>query len=267
MPTTGVIGRAGTPLNIRLGESPNVEDPIVGVELQQVYNALHLLSNYMAALRENLESSDGQTPAESVRFRREFWNIAAQDIVQGAIVCSTFGGVYNGVMSKDPPIGSYSDSADSIGSTGNRTLFHAEQVTFGIAITAATAGSPVKVGIGPGVTQVADSKCGQLVWAADYKSIYTEGAVNTFPQSYSGVRTYVGNGGIYLANITTKYYAPNPSFTYYNWEGYWLPGYPTNSGGTLKYNRVFLYPIGVCIADGYVMFSDYKRSDPIPLRT
>lgn len=265
--TGGVIGKAGTPLDIKLAESPGISNSIEAVELQQVYNALHILSGYMAVLRENLESADGQTPAESIRFRRTYWAPAGQVIVAGGIVSSFNGAVFNGVYSSDPAIGGYEDSAVTVGSTGNRNLFGVKPISFGIALTAANPGELVRVGVGPGVLQFSGAKSGQLIWAVDARSIYTERQANTVTQFYTGDRRLVNNGGVYLENVTSQNYTPNPIFTYYNWEGYWLPGYPNNNSGTYQYDRAFLYPIGVCIADNYVLFSDYKRSDPIPLRT
>ena len=264
MATTGTIGRVGTPLNIRLGQSPNIDDPATNVELQQVYNALHLLSEYMAALRENLESADGQTPSESIRFRRTFWATAAQTITTGAIVSCFDNAVYNGVYSRNPAIGIYSDSSVTVGSTGSRALFNLVPLMFGLALTDAAPGELVRIGIGPGVIQLATAKCGQIVWAVDAKAVFTTRAANDANQVYSGVRTLVNNGGLYLANVTGSYAFVGATA---HWEGYWMPGFPNAGGGGYNYNRAFLYPIGVCIADGYVMFSDYKRSDPIPLTT
>ena len=265
--TGGVIGKAGTPLDIKLGESPNISNSIEALEFQQIYNALHILSGYMAVLRENLESADGQTPAESVRFRRTYWGPAGQKIVAGSIVSSFAGAIYNGVYSSDPAVGAYVNSASSLGSTGSRDLFGVKSISFGIALTDAEAGELVRVGVGPGVLQFSGAKSGQLIWGVDARSIYTTRNANTGNELYFGTRTLVNNGGVYLANVTTKYYLPGPNDTYYNWEGYWLPGFPNNDGGTYQYNRAFLYPIGVCITDNYVLFSDYKRSDSIPIRT
>lgn len=266
MSTEGVIGTAGSTLDIKLGQSPNIADPQVNVEVQEIYNALHLLSSYMAVLRENLESADGQNPAESIRFRRTFWATALQAITIGAVVSSVPGGVVNGVGASAPLGSAVADSAVTIGSTGNRTLFGVVQQQFFIALTAAAPGELVQLGVGPGVLELSSAKCGQLIWGVSAKSIRTYRDANTLPQIIVG-QDLVGNGGLYLQNVTTKFYAPNPVFTYYNWEGFWLPGFPYNDGGVYYYNRAFLYPIGVCIQDGYVMFSDYKRSDPIPLRT
>lgn len=265
--TGGVIGKAGTPLDIKLGESPNISNSIEAVEFQQVYNALHILSGYMAVLRENLESADGQTPAESIRFRRTYWGTAGQKIVTGSVISSFGGAIYNGVYSSDPPVGGYINPADTIGSTGNRTLFKVKPISFGIALSDAEAGQSVRVGVGPGVLQFSGAKSGQLIWAVDARSIYTTRDANTSPELFFGVRHLVNNGGVYLQNVTGNYYIPNPIFTYYNWEGFWLPGYPNNDSGTYQYDRAFLYPIGICITDNYVLFSDYKLSDPIPLTT
>ena len=266
MSTEGVIGVAGSALDIKLGQSPHIENPQINSEVQEIYNALHLLSGYMGALRQNLESADGQNPAQSIRFRRTFWAPAVQPIAVGAVVSAVPGGIVNGVGASAPKGSAVDDSAASIGSTGNRTLFGVVQQQFFIALTAAAIGELVQVGVGPGVLALAGAKCGQTIWGVSAKSIRTYRDANTSPQVIEG-QDFVGNGGLYLQNVTTKFYAPNPVFTYYNWEGYWLPGYPFNSGGVYHYNRAFLYPIGVCIQDGYVLFSDYKRSDPIPLRT
>lgn len=262
MAATGVIGRAGTPLDIKLGQSPNINDPATNVEVQQIYNALHLLSEYMAVLRENLESADGQTPSESIRFRRTFWAPAGQAIALGAVVSCFDNVVFNGVYSRDPATGDYDASSVTVGSTGNRAQFNVTPRMFGIALTAGAPGELVRIGIGPGILALPAAKCGQLIWGVDAKSIYTTRRANTATQVFSGRRDLVGNGGLYLANVTGNYPVTGGS---YNWEGYWMPGYPSQSGGDYLYNRAFLYPIGVCVSDGYVMFSDYKRSDPIPL--
>lgn len=255
------IGRAGSTLNIRLGQSPAIKDPQLNQEMQLVYNSLHLLSQYMAVLRENLESAPGQTPSESLRFRRRFWAVAGQAIAVGAVVSSHNDLIVNGVEAK-LPFSSVGDSGVTIGSTGTRSMFGVTPRGFYIALTAANPGELVQLGVGPGVLAVAGAKCGQLVWGVAALSCLTHRDANTFDQ-FTSPGDLVGNGGLYLANITGKYTFPTGGG--YNWEGYWLPGYPNNSGGTYYYNRAFLYPIGVGVSDGFVMFSDYKRSDPLPV--
>lgn len=256
----GMIGTAGTPINIRLGQVPNIKDPALNNEFQQIYNALNLLSQYMAVLRENLESAPGQTPSESVRFRRKFWATALQPITVGAVVSAYGTGIVNGV-SANLPFSSVGDSGVTIGSTGNRDMFGVRPQEFFIALTAAAEGELVNVGVGPGVIAVTGAKCGNLVWGVAALSCLTHRDANTFTQ-FSSPGHLVNNGGLYLANITGKYTFPTGGG--YNWEGFWMPGYPNNNGGTYYYDRAFLYPIGVCVSDGFVLFSDYKRSDPAP---
>ena len=256
-----VIGRAGSKINIRLGQSPEYRNPEVDMDLQQTYNALHLLSQYLDVLRENLESAPGQNPAESIRFRRRFWGPAGQKIVQGAIVSSLDGKLVNGVLSNDAPA-YIDDGGVSIGSTGTRDYLGMKALQFFVALTDAEPDELVQVGVGPGVSQITGTKCGQIVWASDSRTINSERGANTSSTQTVTGRDPTENGGIYLANVT-GYWVGYSKFGY-NWEGYWMPGYPDNSGGTYYYNRAFLYPIGVCIADGYVLFKDYIRVDSLP---
>lgn len=258
------IGQAGSSLNLRLGLSPTLQDPRYATEFQLIYNALHLLGEYMDVLRENLESSPGQTPSESVRFRRTFWAPAVQAITAGSIVSPVSGGIANGVRSTEPKASTYSDSAPYGMSTTNRAVLQVDLEMFGVALTDAAIGELVQVGIGPGITQVAGSKCGQLIWGVDARAILSVGESASPDRVYTGSRSLVGNGGVYLNNITGSYAVVGAT---YHWEGYWMPGYPILSTGQSLYNFAYLYPIGVCVTDGYVMFSDYKRSDSIPFVT
>lgn len=259
------IGQAGSDLDLRLGLSPTIQDSKYATEFQLIYNALHLLGEYMDVLRANLESTPGQTPSESVRFRRTFFAPALQSIAAGSIVSPVAGGIVNGVLSSEPKVSSYTDSAPLGASTTNRATLGVDLRMFGVALTNASPGELVQVGIGPGITQVTGAVCGQLVWAADSRSIRSVAPSASPTRTFVG-RDLVGNGGVYLSNITGS--SPVTGATYH-WEGYWLPGYPqvNPTGGTSVYNSAYLYPIGVCVIDGYVMFSDYKRSDSIPLVT
>ncbi|QHJ80714.1 MAG: hypothetical protein [Bacteriophage sp.] len=256
------IGQAGSSLDLRLGLNPSIQNPKYAAEFQLIYNALHLLGEYMDVLRANLESTPGQTPSESVRFRRTFWAPAAQTITAGSIVSPTAGGIVNGILSSEPKVSSYTDSAPLGASTTNRAVLGVDLRMFGVALTSAVPGELVNVGIGPGITQVAGAVCGQLIWGVDSRSIRSTAPSASPTRTFQG-RDLVGNGGVYLANITGSYAVSGAT---YHWEGYWLPGYPqvNPSGGTSIYNSAYLYPIGVCVIDGYVMFSDFKRSDSIP---
>lgn len=254
------IGRAGSDLDIKLGQSPDIKDPALNYEFQLIFNSLHLLSQYMNLLKDNLESAPGQSPSESVRFRRRFWAVAGQDIAIGSVVSTYNNQIVNGIATTQP-VPAMVDSAVTIGSTGTRTLFGLVQQQFFIALTAAAAGQLVQLGVGPGILQVSNAKCGQLVWGVGAVTIDSHRDANTVTQ-YTTPGVLIGNGGIFLSNITGSFSFASGGG--YNWEGYWLPGYPNNSGGTYYYRRAFLYPIGVCVSDEYVLFSDFKRSDPLP---
>lgn len=254
---------AGSDLNLHLGQSPTFLDPNLTPELQQVYNAIHILGEYLGALKTNIISDPNQPPDISVRFRRTFWATAAQAISVGAIVCNgPTGTIVNGVQDSEP-FPAFEDSSVSVGSTGSRTLLGVFQKEFYVALTAASPSELVQLGVGPGISNVIGAVCGQLIWAASSRSIESNRAANTSTQFVSG-RTLVGNGGIYLANQTGSFAFVGATA---HWEGYWMPGYPNNSGGTFLYSRTFLYPVGVCVADGYVLFSGFKRSDSIPVVT
>jgi len=257
---TSIIGRAGSSLNMRLGQVPDIKDPNLNYEMQLIYNSLHLLDQYMAVLRENLESAPGQNPSESVRFRRKLWGVAGQAITVGAVVSAHNNTIVNGVATNQPlPV--VEDPAVTIGSTGSRRRYNMIPAQFFIALTAANPGDLVQVGVGPGIIQVTGAKCGQLVWAVAAISVDSYRSANTSTQ-FTTPGTPVNNGGLYLNNILgTRTLAGG---IIYNWEGYWLPGFPVNPGGNSRYSRAYLYPVGVCVSDGYVMFSDYKRSDPLP---
>lgn len=254
------IGQAGSAVNLRLGQSPTIQDPAYTTEFQLIYNALHLLGEYMDVLKENLESSPGQTPSESIRFRRTFWAPALQTITAGSIISAMPGGYVNGVRSTEVSINPNIYVEDGVGQTGSRKSWGITTRSFAIALTSATAGELVQVGIGPGITQVAGAKCGQLIWAVDSRSVLSRREANTAGHYIYG-RPLLGNGGIYLNNITGIHYFVGG---YANYEGYYNPGYPNNSGGYYYSSVNFLYPVGVCVIDGYVMFKDFVRSDSLP---
>lgn len=254
------IGQAGSALNLRLGQNPSIQNPRYTTEFQLIYNALHLLGQYMDVLRQNLESAPGQTPSESVRFRRTFWSTALQPITLGSIVSVYPGGIVNGVQSSPVKYESSIEIEEQVGGTGNRRTWGLNSRMFGIALTAAEIGEAVQIGIGPGITQVNGAKAGQLIWGVDSLSVDSQRRANTAGNYLSG-RTLVGNGGVYLNNITSQHVFVGG---YVNHEGYNAPGFPFNSGGYYYSSNIYLYPIGVCVLDGYVLFKDYVRSDSLP---
>lgn len=246
-------------LDLKLGQVAETTNPEARLDMQNVINALHILAGYASSLEQALIGTGDGTgdPATTIPFRDKFIGVAMQSIAVGNIISMDASGkLVNGVRSSEPA-GVIEDPAATIGSTGTRDMFGVEALQFYVAITAAEPGEAVEVGVGPGVLKVTGVKSGKLVWAVDSRSIYTVRAANSLPQVLQS-RTLVGNGSLFLDNVTETFSVPGVT---YNWEGFWLPGFPYNSGGFYNYNRAFLYPIGVGIADDYALISDWIRSD------
>jgi hypothetical protein len=254
------IGSAGSPLELKLGQAARAKDPQVNYEMQLIYNSVHLLGQYLEVLRQDLEGTDSDIPSESLKFLRKISVEAGQDIVAGNVCCVIGNLAYKGVGTT-PPVGAVNDGAVTIGSTGTRSLFGVNDTQFYIAVEDASAGSFVSLGVPQGAVQIAGAKCGQIVWAAGAQSIWTKRQANTAVQILFS-RPFTGEGSLFLSN-------PIQTFTFaagggYRWEGYWMPGFPYQSGSEYNYNRNFLYPIGICIVDNFALISSRVYS-PSPV--
>jgi hypothetical protein len=80
-------------LNIRIGQMPEIKDnPQVFNELQQVYNALHLLNSAVSSLRGRggecrPDNADDWEPWETFNFEcKSFWAPASNSVKQGNLV-------------------------------------------------------------------------------------------------------------------------------------------------------------------------------------
>lgn len=133
-----------SPINLRLPQTPTVEDPQMFSEMLQVYNAIHTLNAYLDQLRLALEGGDPeQEPSESMRFLRGFWAEAAEDIDESNIVSMRNGKVRKG--------------ADK--SVGFQNFFT------GLSLTSAKQGEKVRFGVGPAIVKVPGFTAGQWAWA------------------------------------------------------------------------------------------------------
>lgn len=245
------LGSGGTPLDLKLGQTSKIKNQSVNYEMQLVINSVQLLGQYLEVLRLDLEGSDSDDPSESLRFRRYANGIAAQDIAVGAL-CSFDGDlVYKGVGSTSS-VNSVINSGSTIGSTGTRSMFGVDDSQVYVALNAASAGQSLRVGVPSGVIKLSGCKCGQILWGAGARSIQTQREANEVTEVLTA-RPFTGNGAIYLSNPISTYLFDSGGG--YQWEGYWMPGFPNNSGGTYYYNRNFLYPIGVCILDGFALIA------------
>lgn len=225
------LSGASSAIDLKLGQSPNTKIPALNYELQGIYNALHILSQYLYSLRLSLEGDDSAPPSENFRFLKFFTATAKQAITAGQIVTTAYDGeLIKGTSVGVPVVKNFS---------GNAYLSGMIQNFFGVALTDGAIGETVRVGIGPGILKVTGATCGQVVYAG-----------GAYGQAYSVPRDgllfydqpYSGDGNIYLGNPQIQR----------------LPGYPQDVSSTLRILGHYLFsPIGVAVANDYVLFSDF----------
>lgn len=227
------IPTARSKLNIRLGQVPNTSDASLNYELQHVYNALHILNQYLEVLVDSLQGSDTQTPAENIRFLKYIIKPAKQKITAGHVVTVDIGDglVVKGTSTGAPRIGLFSNSLYYTGSI---------QTFFGIAQNDAEIGENVRIGLGPGILKVTGAKSGQIIWGAASRGYEYQITSDNNLVFYGTVLS--GDGNVYLANPQINR----------------LAGYPHDLSGTVRILGHYLFsPIGMCVANDYVLFSDF----------
>lgn len=168
------IGGYRSPVDLGLGRVPGINDPAAFEELTGVYNAIHLLNEYLDSLRnEALSGGSGQTPAESLIFNRFFVAKALVPIAAGSPVAPSPLAGQNGVAP-----GALAQSYVTGSPVSNFC---------GIALTSAAAGEDLRVGVGPAVLELAGVAAGSLIYA--YSNVATNGAL------FQDSGIYVGNPG------------------------------------------------------------------------
>lgn len=232
------ISGAGTPINIRLGQVPTISQPALNYELQGIYNSLHILSQYLENLRAGFEGSDSQTPAENIRFLKFINAPAAQEITAGHIVSVDWD---TGNVIKGTNFGAYRiETYQYPNGTEARYVTGMTQTFFGVAQNDAEIGENVSVGVGPGILKVTGAKSGQQVWAMTNRGIVNLPRGEDNPEIYG--YSYGEDGNIYLNNPGRMQ----------------APGYPRNIGGNRTVSSFMMpSPIGIAVADDYVLFSDF----------
>lgn len=166
-----------SPVDIGLGQTPLTTEPGLFEEMTRVYNAIHLLNQYLDQLRVVAEGGggSGQTPADSMPFNRFFVSTALQPIELGDLVSPTTISGQDGII---------------LGALPNETGTTAPTANFaGVALTAAAVGTDVRVGVGPAILSMPGATSGSLIWA--YAQRATNG--NAFK-----------DGGFYLGNPGPK---------------------------------------------------------------
>lgn len=179
------IGGYSSPLDLGLGQTPQTQDPLLFNEFTEVYNAIHLLNQYLDQLRLVAEggSGSGEAPSDSMPFNRFYTGTALVNITVGQPVSPSSITGQNGII---------------LGALGNAFTIAVPSSNFcGIALTSATAGNTLRVGVGPAIIQFPGILSGQLLWA--YNARATNG--NRF-----------NDGGLYVNNPGPKTTANGTSY-------------------------------------------------------
>lgn len=261
------IGAASSLLKLPIGQAPNIKEPALKAEYQQVYNSLHILNAYLQEVAKYYGGDVTGTPAESLKFVNKLYLPAAQAITAGNIVSCHSSGVVNGIKRSllgnngtylTPPDSPYSGIGTR--SFPNYGINLGEQAGpirlehFFIATADAAIGEEVEVAIGPGILEVPGATCGQIVWASDSRVLEQynaslNGDVNARRNAEIG---FSGDGKLYLSN-------PTGTAGYVAVEGINLPGYPARVGNFVIHRRKFLFPVGICVENGFVLINDFIR--------
>lgn len=240
------IGIPTSSLDIRLGQSPNVANPQMQMELQGIYNALHILNGYLDGLRQELEGTDSQDPSESLRFRRRFEGVAAQPIAAGDIVSPYASGIVKGLHVSPGVVTRVWNPAFGAPSRG---MISQARYTPLVALADAAVGDKLMVGVPPGVIKVPGAKCGQVVWAC--------AAIGTFGAggATNGTRTYYSTNGHYLTGLGNIYTDVGQNAIGLG------PGGWYRSGDFNFYYMQCYWPIGIAIANDFVILRDFVRDN------
>lgn len=172
------LGGYSSPVDLGLGQTPQVQDPLLFNEFTEVYNAIHILNQYLDNLRLVAEGGGGAgtAPDASMPFNRFYTGTALVPISVGQPVSPCPIIPNNGML-----LGALANSNVSPTPTSNFC---------GIALTSAGVGQTFRVGIGPAILEFPGALSGQLLWA--YSSIAANGAI-------------FGDSGLYTSNPGPKF--------------------------------------------------------------
>lgn len=245
-------------LDLKLGQVPGISVPEINYELQGVYNAIHILNQYLQQLAVFYQGTDSQKPSESLRFRSTMWIEAGTDITAGEVVSQLDNKIVKGVQYNYPGP-TITGNPVPLELSGLRSDLDIDTQCYFIALNDAKEGELVQCGVGPGVLEVTGSTCGEVAWGAGNLSILCTREANTASQIFSGQQDVVGDGTIYIGLGPYSEFRDGPvgPANYLRVEEFQMPGFPFLDGGVYFYNYVILFPIGICIADGFILFSDY----------
>lgn len=156
-----------SPVDLGLPRTPLTSNVELYEELTGVYNAIHLINQYLDRLRTGATGGGGseQAPDLSAGFTRFFVMPALQNIAEGDIISPNVGsdGYVKGVL-------------------GNGLAAGALALCTHVALTSANIGEDVRIGVGPGVIAYPGALPGQRLWGIN---------------SRDTLGNYAGNGTLY----------------------------------------------------------------------
>lgn len=181
------ISGYSSPVDLGLGQSPMTSNVEMFEELTKVYNAIHLLNQYLDQLRLVAEGggSSSQSPGSSMPFNRFFTAVGLQAIQAGQVVCPTSEG-QDGIV-----LGALAHDYASTAPTANFA---------GIALIDSALNGTSRVGVGPAILPMAGTIAGQLIWA--YSSRATNGAL------FGNGNLFIGNPGPLTTGVGVSYPMP-----------------------------------------------------------
>lgn len=158
-------------IDLKIGEIPKTTDPALFPDMVEIYNALHILGQWVNAVQKGAGSGDANTPPwEAMPFRNFFYVQAARDITSGNVVTIVdyeFFGTQNSHYSLAGVInGAYGGGL--IANTNPSVSFYSyprQGSITGLAMSDAAPGELVKVGVGPAIIKMDGIRMGEPVYA------------------------------------------------------------------------------------------------------
>lgn len=178
-------------IDLRLGETPKTDDPKLFADMVDVYNAIHILSQYVNASIKNQGSGDENTaPWDAMPFRNYFYTEAARAITTGSVITVI---QYDRFSNEPYGANPYSIKGAINGATGlGLTYKKWSGVKFsgpafagitGLALNDAEPGQLVKVGVGPAIIKMEGIEIGEPVFAYAAWNFYP--GVNSWDTPYA----------------------------------------------------------------------------------
>lgn len=183
-------------LDLRIGEVPNVTDPEIFPDLMDIYNAIHILGQYVNSVIKGTNPDDNEDTSRQLPFQYAFWVRAAVNIKEGDIIHVDAAGAYKGISHMAPP-------TSNPGPISNQTTISISAGTlstvWGMALSDAVAGERVRLAIGPAILAMDDLNRGDKIFGASgFDKRWAPNALAHNPA------TRLSNDGAIYKNITTS---------------------------------------------------------------